>query len=338
MGCGWCFRQGIECDPRRHTCLIRREDDLHQYVSKWVWPAMHESAAKVFETGSFQAKASQTLSVAPVLAKYMKDVVPPGAMPEPVSSFILCCKALDMVIASSRGLVGHREYEESVLEHLEAHQKSYGDSWWVYKHHMALHLPDMAQRFGPLNCFVHERKHKLTKRFCKDHVCKKRPEKALMLQLVAQHFYDMQDWCLTVGLQDAKPADKSLVEVIHRLRPGTHTVFASIKATSKEWGLTARGDFVLMGPDRQHSIGHVYFHVDCDPGTATASGPLTLIALFLPQRVQRDRKSSQYLINDDTRPVLVPTSELKCATTYRRNDDRLTVLWPIDYQLKFKDA
>ena len=44
-------------------------------MSRWVWPRQHKSAAFVFETGDFQATASQTLSSAPVLAHYMREVI-----------------------------------------------------------------------------------------------------------------------------------------------------------------------------------------------------------------------------------------------------------------------
>ena len=42
--------------------------DLHAYLSRWQWPNQFAGGAKVFETGGFQATASQTMTSAPVLA------------------------------------------------------------------------------------------------------------------------------------------------------------------------------------------------------------------------------------------------------------------------------
>ena len=255
-----------------------------------------------------------------------------------VHSFLMCCNALDMVVASSRGLVTYQKYEECVLEYFEVHQKVFGDMCWVYKHHMAMHLPDMFRRFGPLSCFVHERKHKLVKRFCKDHVCKKRPEKSLMLQLIAQHSHDLSEFCVSAQLISPVAANKKLLEVIRHLRPETKDAFSSITAANKDWGLVGRGDVALMGPEYGHSIGIVYFHVDCDPGTSAASGPMVLLAMHKPDKIAADGKSSSYNVDDDVPPVLVPAASVKCATIHRRIGDRLTVLWPIEYQLLFPQS
>ena len=110
-------------------------------------------------------------------------------------------------------------------------------------------------------------------------------------------------------------------------------MFSSITAANKDWGLVGRGDVALMGPEYSHSIGIVYFHVDCGPGASAASGPIVLLAMHKPEKIAADGKSSSYNEDDDVPPVFVPAACVKCATIHRRIGDRLTVLWPIEYQL-----
>ena len=124
---------------------------------------------------------------------------------------------------------------------------------------MSLHLPAMYEKHGPLACFVHERKHKLVKRFCSDQLSKRRPEKALMLQLIAQHQFDLQHLCLEVGLIDPVEASASVVETVQNLRPGTKCVVSSTRASSTDWGTRVRGDMVLLGLEHGHAFGHVFF-------------------------------------------------------------------------------
>eukprot|EP00959_Pyramimonas_sp_CCMP1952_P163528 3419003-Pyramimonas_sp.AAC.1 len=57
------------------------------------------------------------------------------------------CDAVDVIICASRRLPCTRdEVESAALKHLELHQRAYGAKYWVYKHHMAIHLADLFER------------------------------------------------------------------------------------------------------------------------------------------------------------------------------------------------
>ena len=196
------------------------------------------------------------------------------------------------------------------------------------KFHMATHLPDMFIKFGLLSCFVHERKHKVVKRFSHDHKCLKRPEKALMLQLVAQHRHDLKHFCFATGLHDPIVASKKLVETLQHLRPETQTAVSSIKAFHNNNSFN-RGDIVLMGAANGHSAVQVWFHVQCDLGSASQSEPLSLVLRLTTRRV--GERWSRYSIDEDLNPVLVPTSSLKHPAIFRRSEDVITCIWPAEY-------
>ena len=57
----------------------------------------------MFETGGY---ASQTLSAAPVLKKYVRDIVLPMSSPDlegPINSFLLACEVVEIVGNVNRG-------------------------------------------------------------------------------------------------------------------------------------------------------------------------------------------------------------------------------------------
>ena len=74
------------------------------------------------------------------------------------------------------------------------------------------------------------------------------------------------------------------------------------------------------------------------PTLQAASWPLALLAMFKPRKIARTRTSSECIVDDDVAPVWGPTAELKCAFAYRRIDSKVTVAWPIAYQLRYRDG
>ena len=309
--------------------------DINDYFQSWAWPKSIGHARRAFETGDLQAGASETLSAMPVLAHYVREVVAkvPGAAAcaDHISCFLALCDVLDSYVALTRGGdVSHADLSRVVIKHLQLHKECYGTNVWTYKFHMATHLPDMYLKFGVLSCFVHERKHKVVKRFSHDHKCMKRPEKALMLQLVAQHRYDLKHYSFaTAGLHEPIAASKKLVETLVHLRPETQTAVSSTRAFHNN-NAFHRGDVVLMGVGSGHSAVQVWFHVQCDLGTPSQSEPLSLVLRLATRRVGVGW--SRYDIDEDQNPVLVPTSSLKHPAIFRRTEDVITCIWPVVYR------
>ena len=322
------IRALLEHKVFKHMCDA---DDLHEYFMKWTWPHKHHSAATVWETGDFQASASQELSAIPVLARYVRQVI--AKMPscdvvaDQIASVLALCDAVDVIIRAARRLpCTHAEIDSAVLKHLRLHQRAYGCKYWVYKHHMSIHLGDMFEKHGALSCFVQERKHKHVKRFAKDHLCKKRPEKALMIQMTAQHAHDLKDLTISHGLESATAATKKLMEALQQLRPGTHSAVSSIVAHS-QFGQIKRGDIVLMGADRDHVAVQVWFHVCCDNDESQS-----LVQILTTKHACAVDGVSRHAIEEDRDPVLVPLRTLKSPVTYRRINDEVTCLWPVEYR------
>lgn len=316
------------------VCKLCSAEDLNDYLSNWTWPHKFHAANAVFAQGELQANASQELSMIPVLAHFIRQVIAKlpdaGTISGHIASLLALCDAIDMVILSSRGLATARELDVAVMKHLELHTRTYGTKYWVYKHHMATHLADMYFKFGPLNCFVHERKHKVCKKFAKDHLCMRTPEKSLMMQLTAQHSYDMEHFSISTTLVDPVAATKKLMGVLKELRPQTQSASSSLTAWTK-YGPIHRGDICLLGRAAGHAAVQVWFHVDCDTETAP-SGPLCLVLELQTRHVHSADYYSRYSIDEDNNPVLIPLDSLRHPVINRRLGDAITCIWPVEYR------
>ena len=307
---------------------------INEYFQNWSWPRMVQHARRAFDTGDLAAGASETLSAMPVLAHYVREVVAKAqggsACADNVSSLLAVCDVLDVFVALSKGeAVSSDDLSSVVMKHLRLHQECYGRKYWTYKFHMATHLPDMYHKFGLLSCFVHERKHKTVNRFTHGHVCMRRPEKALMLQLVAQHRHDLKHFCFATGLHEPVVASKKLIDTLKHLRPETQSALSSTKAYHDNNSFD-RGDIVLMGVESGHAAVQVWFHVQCDLDADSQSEPLSLVLRLGTRRVCAGW--SRYDINEDKIPELIPTRTLKHPTIFRMTDDIITCIWPAEYR------
>ena len=81
--------------------------------------------------------------------------------------------------------------QAAILEHLQAFQNAYDKIGWLPKHHMATHLP--FQKWPLLNCLVHERRHKLAKRWSRDRFNLASFEEGLITQLTLHHLHDLRE-------------------------------------------------------------------------------------------------------------------------------------------------
>ena len=312
----------------KHLC---NASDLHTYFMKWTWPSKHHSAACVWETGELQAGASEELSTLPVLCRYLRQVVAKHPSSDPVApqiaSMLALQDAVDLIITAARRLpVTTAQIESAIVKHLRCHQDAYGEGYWVYKHHMATHLAAMFEKHGSLSCFVQERKHKFVKRFAKDHMSKKGPEKALMVQLTAQHAHDLKTMRVSTGLVDPTKATQKLLNALTRMCPGTQTAVSSIEANT-DYGRIRRGDIVLLGSGGMHAAVQVWFHVKCDDGESQV-----LVQQLATKHVNAAEGYSRHIFLDDTDPVLMSLTSLKTPVIYRKIENDITCIWPVEYK------
>ena len=177
---------------------------LHAYLQLFQWPKAYASGRLVCQ-GSVQERArpkevhpsgsaSEMISVGPVVAKWLTDVVMvAGICPAESASALLCISVMDLLTRANTGCVTPEMLADAIATHYAAHLAAYGHSIWKPKHHYVLHLPRQLEQFKLLiSCFVHERKHKLVKRWAVSHCSKRGYERSLLEECTLAHLTALQ--------------------------------------------------------------------------------------------------------------------------------------------------
>eukprot|EP00959_Pyramimonas_sp_CCMP1952_P454629 9470197-Pyramimonas_sp.AAC.1 len=97
-GGDWTRTQTADAGPEKFNL---GGEQLNEYLQRWSWPAAYASVRKICK-GNEDCRpggsAPEFLSLAPVLAKYLTDVVlPSGRLPNHVDSGVKLCKVVELL-------------------------------------------------------------------------------------------------------------------------------------------------------------------------------------------------------------------------------------------------
>ena len=182
------------------------EQQIHEFVQSFHWPVQFAGAdAKSVlvkkrdgKAAPVKAEASELHNFLPVLRLLLMLFVWKDAgnsLKSCCHGIFLLCNILGMVRKASAGELDPTALRNSIKQHSELFLSNYGPDSWVPKNHMALHLPEFLSRHGRLlSCFVHERKHKMLKRFANNMSdTSKSFESTVLREALAARFLAMQD-------------------------------------------------------------------------------------------------------------------------------------------------
>ena len=118
-------------------------------------------------------------------------------------------------------VASHSEDSDSVAEaiaatrQLAAHVLAYGYTLFVPKHHYMLHIPRQLAKFTMLiTCYVHERKHKILKRWAVPLCPKKDNNRSLLEECTLAHINALQDPLLKPCLLEKVQAKPTVVAAL----------------------------------------------------------------------------------------------------------------------------
>ena len=121
---------------------------------------------RISDDGSMRGFGSELLTMVPLLAAFIEDVVSPrGILETEAVSFKLLADIL-LILTSGPSVAGglRRELQVLIDNHHEAFLRAYGGTVCKPKWHHMMHLPEHADAIGKfVSCFVTERKHKTVK-------------------------------------------------------------------------------------------------------------------------------------------------------------------------------
>jgi len=235
-------------------------EGLAEFCGKWVWPR-HIGQTQVncisenhhHDTGHFKCSASAALSLFSVFAYYFEHaVLPADVCRGEVLSFLALCTVMELLLQLVTGYVTPEELHKSIHRHLQLHLEAYDGQWWHPKHHMALHLPMMLARFGYLvSCFVHERKHRLIKRYLRDRLNTTSYELGALQDITLQSLHDLQDdsWLVKTGLLKKREPSKKMAGILKSMFPLCRSLHVSTHAVANHSKMTAGDIVAFVGAD-----------------------------------------------------------------------------------------
>ena len=215
---------GMEC-LAKHGHGTRQ---LHAYMQRFVWPKAYANGRDLCK-GAVQDRAtpkdikptgsaSEFLSAGPVIRKWLEDVVQPrGVCAAQVTSLLRCIDVMDLLCQVNTGRVTPAMLADAITRHYVAHVAAYGHTLFVPKHHYMLHMPDQLARFKMLvQCFVHERKHKIVKRWAVP-LCSSRDNNlSLLEECTLAHLRALDDPLLKPCLLEVVKANPQGVDELQR--------------------------------------------------------------------------------------------------------------------------
>ena len=151
-----------------------------------------------------------------------------------------------------------------MARHYAAHVVAYGYTLFVPKHHFMLHLPRQLARFSFLiACFVHERKHKIAKRWAVP-LCmskKRNYDRTVLEECTHARMCSLRDPLLKPCLPEAVQAYPKVVAALRACGFATaESALTGQTARVKGKSITV-GDVVLYkGDGHDTRVGEVFFH------------------------------------------------------------------------------
>jgi len=303
---------------------------LAEHVARWRWPRRLRvgSLAKVFAEKRREAnrkakllrcQASEALSLFPVLEYFVSHVlIPAGVCLDECNVFLDLCAVLHCLTAVARRTVTPDMLRDSVNIFLANFVRVWGPESLVPKFHWMLHYALAYRRLGILiSCFVHERKHKLVRRYGNDITNTPTIENAVVGELICDCVNSLSDpnvFNFENGLVRPRPASHALVAQLSselNLDEGQPIMTSSVSRFSP-YEVCQKHDVVLVKEEPNHAVAaQVLHHLDID------GMPLSLVA---PWRfVRNDNDEPVWEVR--RQPALIATSAIVAVCIWQPIDD-----------------
>merc|ERR1712023_502243 len=112
---------------------------------------------------------------------------------------------VELLVCTRRGIVSPAQLDAAVFHHHRCFQSAYGLHLFKPKHHYTMHLGRMLEMFGFLiACFVHERHHRLVRRYTADRNNTRSCEYGTVEDITAHHLMDLPFNWLKHGFADGR--------------------------------------------------------------------------------------------------------------------------------------
>ena len=297
-------------------------DRVERHVKSYRWPSRVHSAAlsSVFslkgKKSSRKAKhvkcqASDGLSLVPVLAIFFGCVALSWDLCDAECYvFLAFADVVDYISAVPRGGVDPDMLRTAVCKFLYLFANTFGFDYMIPKFHWLLHFGSHLLNFGTLiSCFVHERKHRMVKRYCNEILNTEEFEYSVLSEVVCHHLNNLDCEAVfdfSVGLVAPRVAPRALRNFIKdTFDLGEYNnVRSASEARINALATCKRGDVVLVtdGGFDTFVAGQVWYHVEIDGVTAT------ILSLWALVNKNTDHCTAEWLTSDE--PMIILTDDI----------------------------
>ena len=194
--------------------------EMHAYIAMWTLPLRLGSNAAARLADAFcstrwkssckahylKCTASDAISMYAIIACYVQAVfLRAGQCVPECQAYIALCDVLDLLVVVARGTVTWQQLNTAIDKFLKA---CIAAGWRNYMHpkfHWTIHIVRELRKFGMLlTCWVHERKHKMVKRYTNNQRNTRHYERSILSEVTCQHLHDIANvmtFNLDVGLK-----------------------------------------------------------------------------------------------------------------------------------------
>jgi hypothetical protein len=323
---------------------------FHAYVKLWCWPARAGNGSKHYSdifnpkraTSSKKAKhlkcsASDCLSIYAVMAFYIQVVViPSGLCRAACLAFLGCADLLDMLMCVNLGFVTEDMLREAVHKLLERCVQAGWTDYMHMKFHWMLHFASELTNFGcMLSCFVHERRHKLVKRYASLLLNTSAYERSVLSEVICQHLADLAEpdsYTDKVGLVGSHAAKQTMISFLSDalVMPLTPDIVHTSYRAQIQSSICNKGDVVLVQSTHDAAemlAGEIWFHAEVD-GIC-----MSLISMWYAR--DDDGWVAPFVVEfwkKTPNPILTPTDDILAVCIWKMSGEYVQTLLPYQFR------
>jgi len=323
--------------------------DMHAYIALWTLPIRlggHAAAERLADTFSrnrwasskdakyLKCNASDAISMYAIISCYVHAVfLRAGKCVAECEAYIALCDVLDLLVFVARGNVSWQQLNTAIDTFLKACITAGWRSYMHPKFHWTIHLVRELQKFGMLlTCWVHERKHKMVKRYTNNQRNTRKYELSILSEVTCQHFHDIANvmaFNLDVGLQP--PVYKCPQDMADAVRAELGLYNMLLCTTSKtarvsKFEVVHTNDVVVFKDHDRFQVGQISCLVSADEMSFAVIDHWSVEEKNLQQGTVTARTNREAYI-------FVRLACIEAACTYRRRQNSLAqIIIPRSYR------
>ena len=331
-----------------HFTLLALEKELQadvyaqceKFFAAWVLPKSRaEKLSNMFsakrkvankEAGTFKGTASEGLSMCSLFALMLLQVVAPiGVCSQELHAYICLANIVDLLHSMPVKCCTPEALKKAIADFLQACIDCGWQQQCHPKFHWVLHMPRHLAKWGCLpSTWVHERKHKVAKRYGSLQKNTTQYDRSILLECLGHSLAELQDeqaFSLATRLEKQSCPTQKLKEFMQQYcEHPVQELSTSHKAFLSPGGSCQKGDVVVFKISLL--VGQVYFHANCNGQV------MTLVNLW--SILECDAQKGSCLCKmQQCSPMMVDTDDLACAVPYcHLKEDLYRVYIPLPYR------